>query len=462
MPIIDQQRRLRELGRIRIGATETYQKNGKTLQRPTKLQTFRFTSQARELIEAAADRYGGDPHVWEGSPSEAEEWEVFTEADTIPILIQPGEVLQQYYEMWTGGGCQRRCDGRTEILTMKPCICADELGFDVTSDELNLESPYYNEHRQDELAKARREAAAERTPKACKPTTRLRVILAELPGVGTWRLESHGYYAAVELAGVAQLLEEATLQGRALPAQLGLDARQSKKPGQQTRRYVVPVIKVAATAGQVLEALGTTVNDDYSLGSAERAQLEAPRRGRAYADRVPLGAGAPELPGESGFGALEDRGPGLGPAPELPAQAQGRRDRPEVGGAAPAPSAAPVTEDAPPPVDGDRTSGSSTSPEVPETGSDVPWTEMPITDDQRRKIHAIYRQHGIDEATYRAALFASFEVTSHNDLTRGQLSWLIDRLEQTEVVDDMGEDRTVYPGVAAFKAKAAESTEGAQ
>src|SRR5207248_231981 len=54
--------------------------------------------------------------------------------------------------------------------------------------------------------------------KACKATTRLSVRLPDVPGIGCWRLETHGYYAAVELAATADIIERATAQGVMLPA----------------------------------------------------------------------------------------------------------------------------------------------------------------------------------------------------------------------------------------------------
>ena len=51
MPIINLQRKLTEIGRIRLGA-----KGAKG--QPTKLETFRLTSKSEEAIQAAAAVYG--------------------------------------------------------------------------------------------------------------------------------------------------------------------------------------------------------------------------------------------------------------------------------------------------------------------------------------------------------------------------------------------------------------------
>ena len=57
MPILTLQRQMRELGRIRTGIQVAGANGGR--KRPSKLETFRFTSASRDLVEAAAAAYGG-------------------------------------------------------------------------------------------------------------------------------------------------------------------------------------------------------------------------------------------------------------------------------------------------------------------------------------------------------------------------------------------------------------------
>ncbi|MEE4546499.1 hypothetical protein V2S66_31605 [Streptomyces sp. V4-01] len=215
MPILTLQQRLRELGRIRIGQKVATAKGGT---RPAKLDRFRLTSPSKELLERVAANYGGTVTPWtpEGG---AGQFEVITESTRIPIHVPP-QPVSQYFELWSGGGCQRRCDGVTELLKDRPCICGPD-----------------PERRQ------------------CKPTTRLNVVLSEIEGVGVWRLESHGYYAALELPGVAELLAQT---GGYVEAFLGLEQRTAKRDG-QTRHWMVPTIDVGITpaalmAGQVTGA----------------------------------------------------------------------------------------------------------------------------------------------------------------------------------------------------------------
>jgi hypothetical protein len=221
MPILNMQRSLVELGRIRIGISEPT-KSGRT--RPAKLDAFRFTTPARDRADAVSRLFGGEVRPW--SPDGAtQQWEILTPATEIPVMVPPGPaVLSQWYELWSGGGCQRRCDGVRNILADVPCQCPPDPAERAT-------------------------LAGE--GKACRPTTRVNVILRDLPGVGVWRLESHGYYAATELAGSAEFLANASATGRPLPAVLRLDARTVKRDG-QTRRFAVPVLDIGATVADLL------------------------------------------------------------------------------------------------------------------------------------------------------------------------------------------------------------------
>lgn len=220
MPILDLQMRLRQLGRIRTGT-----KGGKG--EPVKLSTFRLTSPAQHLIENAADLYGGEPKEW-NSP-DGRQWEVVTEAAALDVVVPPGTALTQHWEMWSGAGCIRRCDGETELLTDQPCMC-----------------PADGEERRTLAAKGQ----------ACKPTTRLNLILPRVGDMGVWRLDAHGFNAAVELAAAHEIVNLATSRRLMVPAQLRLEQRSSKRPGQGTRRFVVPVLEMGVTFGELVAAVG--------------------------------------------------------------------------------------------------------------------------------------------------------------------------------------------------------------
>jgi hypothetical protein len=204
MPIIDLQRRLVEAGRIRAGDRP----EGST--HPRKLKEWRLTSRDRARLDAAASQWGGEVRAWAGHDGE---FELYTERSEIPIMLLPGTTASSWYELWSAGGCQRRCDGAHEVLSDGPCLCGDE--------------------------------------RECKPTTRLPVLLPDIPGLGTWMVSSTGWNAARELAASAELLGQATAQGVFIAARLRLEWRSEIKEG-QTRRYVVPVIDIDVTLRDLL------------------------------------------------------------------------------------------------------------------------------------------------------------------------------------------------------------------
>lgn len=204
MPIIELQRRLREAGRIRIGE-QVPTSNGKT--RPSKLETFRFTSRDRKVIDAAAEAYGGTVAAW--SSPDGDQWQVKSAAVEILCVVPPGQMaFSQWYELWSAGGCKRRCDGQSELISGKACLCDAEA-------------------------------------RDCSIHTRLSLLLTDLPGLGVWRLDTQGYYAAVELGGVVDLAAAFTERGQMLPARLRLEQRSVKRTVDgktETRRFAVPTL----------------------------------------------------------------------------------------------------------------------------------------------------------------------------------------------------------------------------
>ena len=206
-PIIELQRRMVEAGRIRAG-----EKGPKG--EPRKLANWRLTSKDEVRLKAAAKLWGGEVRPWEGHDGE---FELYTETSSLPIMLLPGTSPTTWYELWSKGGCQRRCDGVHELISDGMCLCGEE--------------------------------------RECKPYTRLSVMLPDLPGIGSWLLTSTGWNAAAELAGTADLLQRASAQGVLVPARLRLQQETQVKAG-QTRRYVKPVIDIDVSVRELLEAQG--------------------------------------------------------------------------------------------------------------------------------------------------------------------------------------------------------------
>lgn len=214
MPIIDLQRRMRQLGEIRIGhvvPTGKPRRDGKPGTRPAKLDKFRFTSPSREILTQVATLYGGEVKPWTPANGGPSEFEVYSKADRLPVLIPPKDAVSQWYELYAGSKCQRRCDGVTEHKSDRPCIC--------------------NPEKRD-----------------CKITTRVNVMLRDVPALGQWLLISKGYYAAVTLPPAAELLAQA---GGYVPGWLGMEEKLVQRD-EGPARFMVPTLDVEITPAALM------------------------------------------------------------------------------------------------------------------------------------------------------------------------------------------------------------------
>jgi hypothetical protein len=219
--ILTMQRQARELGRLRSGWND-----GK---RPIKSDTWIVTSHAPHYLEAAVSLWGGKVEKWQPLGGGPEQWRVITKAKSIDAILPPGDPLSQANELWSKGGCARRCDGITEQLSDRPCLCLSQFGEN------------WFEQRKGTV---------------CAPTTRLNVMLPDLPDLGVWRMETHGYYAANEIAGQIDMLLSATGGKALVPVSLRIEPRKRVTNG-QTKNFPVIVVEVRgmtarqALAGQV-------------------------------------------------------------------------------------------------------------------------------------------------------------------------------------------------------------------
>jgi len=222
VPFDETNRRAPEAGRIRIGK-KVAMSGGKD--RPGKLDTFRFTSPHLELITKLANIYGGDVEPWNEPKARIKnQWQVTTTSNRIRVYLPP-DGISQHYEKWTGGGCERRCDGETVqtthtvgdqiVIDESPCIC---------------------------MAKGLEE---------CKPHTRLTVILPEIPFYGTWRLDSQGKNARDELPGMYDFIVQLQQQQSMSVAMLTVESRTEVRDG-KTRNFVVPGLAVEQSPLEIL------------------------------------------------------------------------------------------------------------------------------------------------------------------------------------------------------------------
>jgi hypothetical protein len=250
------QQRLVEIGRIRMG-----DKGPKG--EPRKLGHWRLTSASRPLLEAAARIYGGTVRAWQGAPDEGM-WELLTTSDTLDVMVPPTiNAYSQFFEEWSGGTCNLRCDGRWEQIAEKACDHGDHEGM--------------------------------------KVTTRVSVILPKLPGLGVFRLETHGWNAAATLPSSLELIGAV---GRWIPAVIRLENRSSSTRDPKTnrvlkRRFVVPVIDLIGASFADLLATGQA-SDAYqepALGAGPGSLALPPGPSRPNPNRrVPRPELAPEPP----------------------------------------------------------------------------------------------------------------------------------------------------------------------
>lgn len=230
--------RLPEHGRIRMGV-KTVGRNGKAGMK--SIDTFRFTSPDQQAIEQIAARYGGEAKPWhDDKASPRDQWEVITRTSEVRIFLPP-DSLSIWYELWSGGGVARRCDGEVvqvpgvDDMIEKPCMCVAQNAME------------------------------------CKPYTRLTVILPEIRFGGGWRLETKGWEAVHEMPGMQRMIEQLQAMG-IVEARLRLDKVQKAVRG-QTRHYVVPRLLVDTTPMQMLEGGGTVA----ALAAGEQALPERPQ-----------------------------------------------------------------------------------------------------------------------------------------------------------------------------------------
>lgn len=209
VPIGQLARRIPTAGRIRIGV-----RNGKAMQ---AIDTFRFTSQDRTALDQIAALYGGDVKPWSDPKAAPGQFEVITDANVIPIALPPDPLGgTPAYELWTGGGRARNCDGETcEMLVQG----ADGI----------------------ELQQCQCICWAKNVLE-CKLITRLSVLLPEIRFVGVWRIDTKSHNAAEELPGMVDLIR--SLQDRGLTkGLLRIESRRQVVAG-QTRQFKVPVLGI--------------------------------------------------------------------------------------------------------------------------------------------------------------------------------------------------------------------------
>jgi Recombination directionality factor-like len=244
--ILDLQRRLTTVGRIRTGEQVPY---GDNKTKPVKLETFRLTSPSRARIEEAAGLYGGTVRPWQAPAGK--QWEVITEVDELSVIIPPGDMAlsEPVYELWSRGGCLRRCND-------KEATYVNEQGIVIDGD-----------------------CQCDPDRRECKLQTRVSVMLSDMKGIGLWRIDTQSYYAATELPGSIQMIWMTAGRGRPLAATLRLDQRMVKRriDGEiKTFKFAVPVIDPSMTSSELM-TLATAMDSGTIAIESPRTAVEAPQ-----------------------------------------------------------------------------------------------------------------------------------------------------------------------------------------
>lgn len=243
--ILTLQRQVRELGRLRAGLTVPSGKPGGR-DRPTSSRSWILTSSNREYLDAAAQLWGGQVEEWQPQGNGPKAWRVITDTPAIDAILPPGDPLSQHLEMWSRGGCQRRCDGEQELLSGSPCLCRAQFGDDFHEQEKGT---------------------------VCDIHTRLNVFLPDLPDIGVWRAESKGFWAANHIAGYIDMIKGTVGPQVLVPVRLRIEPRTKVKDG-KTSQFIEVVVELrgATSFGQILAGDMPTV---AIAGTPDRAAIAA-------------------------------------------------------------------------------------------------------------------------------------------------------------------------------------------
>lgn len=228
-PMLDIQRRHAQVFRIRLGEKD---RSG----RPTKLtDSIKVTSPGESVAQAFADTYGGAVESFKESASK-DEWAARLPITELPIMVLPGQSIDQWWEAWRGSVCERRCDGEVEQLSGDACKCPADI------------------------------AARMKTKNACRPMTRLNVLCPDVAVVGAGSLVTHGLIAAETLPQSIAIAEAALSRGLMVPAVFRVIEHRGRN------HYVLPQVEIV---GVSLHQLSTGEIPD-ALPRAQRPQLAPP------------------------------------------------------------------------------------------------------------------------------------------------------------------------------------------
>lgn len=262
--VVNLQRRLAQTGEIRIGMSVEIP--GKRNRRPVKSDTILMSTYDKLIATLVAEHYNAPaPELWTPQGTNAPKWLVKTGLTEIDIMVPPVDgVFSQFYEHWTGGECDRRCDGA--VMTHpasqrgRACVCGED-------------------------------GQRDKDPRFCKLTTRVSFMLPWLRSAGTWLLVTHGWNAGTELPGMVDLMQSA--QAYQL-GRLRLVPNGDKKDG-QTRSWYEPKLDLHPEGGPTAAELTGAVPLALAAPAAP-ALAASPEVIEAEFDELPEPEVAPSAP----------------------------------------------------------------------------------------------------------------------------------------------------------------------
>ncbi len=204
MTILGVQRQLRELGRIRHGRKDPDKGY------PMSIDTWRFTSPNPNLIDAAAEMFGGEREPWD-----EKKFQVTTDIRKLPVRVAP-QVPAPEFKLYPGP--QRTCDGSKAW---------------VAHDGVMVES----------------ECLCDPADRECKPEVLLKFFIPDLPDLGVWVYTSTAYTALRELVPAVEMMA-----GSQVDLSLVIEWRETRAAaGAPMKKFTVATLQTSMSMRSLLE-----------------------------------------------------------------------------------------------------------------------------------------------------------------------------------------------------------------
>lgn len=185
---------------------------------PASVTAWRITTGDPDVAETLAEMYGGTPQEWAPGSAKAEDIiEVFTEAESVEVILDGHSAIRSEMIMFGPAGPIRRCDG-VEQKGTEPgdpdtgAACACPAALD-----------------------DRRKAA--KKGKGCKPSVTIFFRLADAPDLGKFKFQSSSWILAEDIAKAEAALDR--IDG---PARAKLTLVQVETSSRKFTKTVVEVL----------------------------------------------------------------------------------------------------------------------------------------------------------------------------------------------------------------------------